>query len=113
MKKLLFYITPSVIFLSPLLVAAQDLGGTLDTIEDLLNQLIPLLLILATVLFLWGVIRYVTAGGDEEKLKTGRQYMLWGLIGLAVMVAVWGIVKLLVNTFGVGGEGVPPDIGVF
>jgi len=113
MKKLRSYFISSVALFSPLLVAAQDLGGALDTVEDLLNQLIPLLLVLATVLFLWGVIRYVTAGGDEEKLKTGRQYMLWGLIGLAVMVAVWGIVKLLVNTFGVGGEGIPPDIGAF
>ena len=56
MKKLLSYVTPSVLLMSPLFVAAQDLGGALDTVEDLLNQLIPLLLVLATVLFLWGVL---------------------------------------------------------
>ena len=63
-----------------------------------MNQLIGLLFVVATLVFLWGVIRYVIAGGDEDKLKEGRQYIIYGLIGLAVMLAVWGIVNAVVTT---------------
>ena len=38
--------------------------------------------------------------------------MLWGIIGLAVMVAVWTIVKLLITYFGVGGAGIPSGRGI-
>ena len=56
-------------------------------------------MVLATVIFLWGVIQYITAGGEEEKIKSGRTYMLWGIIALFVMVAVWGLVGVITATF--------------
>ena len=69
------------------------LGGWID-------QLIALLLGIATVVFLIGVIQYVISGADEKKAETAKKYMLWGIIGLVVMVAVWGIANLLVDTLG-------------
>lgn len=68
-------------------------------ITGLLDSVLPLLFILATIVFLWGVILYITAGGDEEKRKEGRNYIIYGLIGLFVMVAVWGIVNVLIGFF--------------
>lgn len=63
-----------------------------------LNQLIGLLFIVATVAFLWGVIQYVIAAGDEKKLAEGKKYIIYGLVGLFVMVAMWGIVYAVRNT---------------
>ncbi|MEK7162538.1 MAG: hypothetical protein AAB730_01610 [Patescibacteria group bacterium] len=68
-------------------------------ITALLDSVLPLLFILATIVFLWGVILYITAGGDEEKRKEGRNYIIYGLIGLFVMVAVWGIVNIMIGFF--------------
>lgn len=104
----------------PLLASAQitcpglsgqgTICGILVTIDGILRAVVPILMVLATVVFLWGVVRYVTAGGDEDKLKEGRQFIIFGLIGLFVMVAVWGIVAALVRSFGVGG-GIPSGPG--
>jgi hypothetical protein len=94
-----------------MLAFAATVESVLGVITDLLNLIIPILMILATVVFLWGVITYITAGGDEEKAKTGRSYIIWGLIGLFAMVAVWGLVLALVSTFGVGGQGIPSSPG--
>lgn len=95
--------------LLPLIAAAQlsDAGGTtigtiLGKISEILNSVIPILMILATLIFLWGIISYITASGDEEKLKSARTYIIWGLIALFVMVAVWGLVQVLLTTFGLG-----------
>src|SRR3989344_3338669 len=64
---------------------AQTIGGIVDSIIDLLNDyIIPILFAIATIVFLWGVILYITAGGDEEKRKEGRNYIIFGLIGFFV-----------------------------
>ncbi|MBI2023397.1 hypothetical protein HYT01_02415 [Candidatus Giovannonibacteria bacterium] len=81
--------------------------STLDQVKAILNQVIPILMILATVIFLWGIITYITAGGDEEKIKSGRRFIVFGLVGLFLMVSVWGIVGVLMNTFDLNGAGIP------
>ena len=74
------------------------IGSLLNNVGQVANRAISLLFVIATLVFLWGIIRYVIAGGDEDKLKEGRQYIIYGLVGLAVMLAVWGIVGAVVKT---------------
>lgn len=66
----------------------------------LLNTIIPVLIVIAVVWFIWGVIQYVI-GGDEEAKKKGRDKMIYGLIGLLVIVSIWGLVNILKTTFGI------------
>jgi len=68
--------------------------------SGLINPLIYLLFGIALLLFLWGIVQYVIgAQGNETKLKQGRQAMIWGIIGLFIMSAAWGIVSALCNFF--------------
>ena len=101
-------LTPVTLSCIPLLaLAATTLQDVIENIKDVLETLIPLLMIVATVVFLWGVIRFITAGGDEDKIREGRSLIIWGLIGLFVMVAVWGIVEILGQTLGIEEETIP------
>ena|SRR3989344_7247471 len=94
MKK---YIIPASAFLLPALAFAQTFESTLSRVIGFLNQIIPFLVLIATVIFLWGVVRYITAGGDEEKIKEGRNLIIYGIIGLAVMIGVWGFVNIVLT----------------
>ncbi len=67
-------------------------------IQNLLNAAVPLLLALGVVYFVWGVVQFVIAGGEEAKTK-GRDRVVYGIIGLAIIIGLWGIVNLVVNTF--------------
>lgn len=96
---------------TPFLAFAQDLGDSLETIQDLLDSVIPILMVVATIVFIIGIIKYIMAGGDEDGVASAKWYMLWSIIALAVMVSVWGIVEVLINTFGVDGTGIPPGPG--
>jgi len=78
---------------------AQTFEGIAFRILDILDLVIPILFAIATIVFFWGIILYITSGGDEEKRKEGRGFIIYGLIGLFVMVAVWGIVNVLVGFF--------------
>ena len=65
------------------------------------NSVIPLIASLAVATFIWGVIQYVMNTEEEAKREKGKQFMIWGIIGLTVMVGVWGLVSILGSTFGI------------
>lgn len=105
----------ALILMVPLSAHAQTLGY----FEEMINQadniirviMIPLAIGLAVLLFIWGVIKYFIYGADDESSRaTGRAYMLYGVFGLAAIVAVWGFVNLLLQIFGVGAD-TAPDLG--
>ncbi len=78
----------------------QTLGGWLCTIGSLLNKVVPVLIALGVVYFVWGVISFVIADDEEAKTK-GKDRIIWGIIGLAVIIGMWGLVAVLRNTFGI------------
>ena len=111
--------TLAVSLLAPLVAAAQPGlpglpgfgGGSFDTViavlTDSINIIIVFLFLVATVIFLWGVVKYITAGGEEDKQEEARNMIVWGIIFLAVMVAVWGFVYVVLD-FIFGTEGSVP-----
>lgn len=60
----------------------------------------PLLIAIAVVAFVWGVITLILNPDNEEKKKKGKQFMLWGIIALFVIVSIWGLVGILSRTIG-------------
>ena len=99
MKKIKKYIPVTLAF-TPFLALAATVTTLVGKIMDILNVVVPLLIAVAVVIFLFGVVKYITAGGDEEKRKESRNVMIYGIVGLFVMVAVWGLVNVLISTFG-------------
>ena len=93
--------------LFPIFVYAATIESVFDAAKDILNRIIVTLIVLGTVVFLWGIVRYVTAGGDEKRLEEARKLIIFGIIGLTVMVSMWGIVKLITNTFDIGSDPIP------
>lgn len=65
---------------------------------------IPFLFALALVMFLVGVLKYVKNGDNEEAREAGRGLMLFGIIALFVMTAVWGLVRIVFTTIFGGSD---------
>jgi len=78
--------------------------GTISTIDGaftfvftLLNSYImPLIIALAGLYFVWGLLQYV-AGGDKGK-DEAKGVILWGIIILVVMLSFWGLVNIVKNS---------------
>ncbi|MEI6580631.1 MAG: hypothetical protein WCO07_00465 [bacterium] len=83
----------------------QNLIGYVTCIIN--SSVIPLILALAIVMFVWGVVQYVINDAEEAKKEKGRMFMLWGIIGITVMVSVWGLVAIVGNTFNLNTTFVP------
>ena len=93
----------------PLSAHAQLAGlqGLLEQSSAFVSRLIPFIIGLAVLVFLWGVLMFITGASDETKRANGRQLMLWGIIGLFVMVSVWGLVRILGDSLNLRNEAPP------
>ena len=80
-----------------------DVQSFMCKINEILGAALPLLIALGVLFFVWGVVTYMI-GGDEEAKKKGREKIIYGLIGLAVIIGLWGLVKILTTTFGVTNQ---------
>ena len=113
MKK---FIIPALAF-APFLVSAQNLNnvsGLLTSFGRLINTALPIVVGLALLGFFWGLAMFVFNAHNEEKRGEGRSIMIWGVVALFVMVAVWGLVNFLGSAIGVtpGAAGTPPLPGI-
>lgn len=93
----------SIAFLAlPLLTHAASFR---ELVDDLIvpfvdRAVMPLLYALAFLFFLMGLVRYFFSH-EAEARQQGKQFALWGIIGIVVMFAVWGIVRLFLSVLGV------------
>ena len=82
----------------------------LGKLTEILNQIVPILIGLAVFVILWGIFTYITKAGEEEKRAEAKQFILYGVIGVFIMLSLWGLVSILVNTFNIKQEITPDDI---
>ncbi|HEY4507366.1 MAG TPA: hypothetical protein VJJ47_00565 [Candidatus Paceibacterota bacterium] len=82
--------------LFPEIAYASTFSNLVGKVQLTISQgIIPLIGGAALVFFLWGLVRYLVNADSEPQRKLGREYMVWGLIGLLVLVGTWGFVGLL------------------
>jgi hypothetical protein len=115
MKK---FIIPALL-LGPAIASAQNapnLGyftAFLTSLKNMIGVALPLVVGLALLAFFWGVAQFIW-GGDEKRAE-GKQHMIWGIVGLFVMVSVWGLVGFLGNIIlgnsTTGGNANVPTVG--
>jgi hypothetical protein len=86
-----------------------NLGNYLLQVVTFIDvYLVPLVFALAFIVFIFGIYNTFIAGAaNEEKRQEGQKLVLYGLIGFFIMFSVWGLVNVLVGTFGFGGSSRP------
>ena len=75
--------------------------GNLVTL--IINPLITFLFALAILYFLYGVLEFILNQDNEEKKTTGKQHMISGVIGIAIMMGVFAIMNIILKTFNITG----------
>jgi membrane protease YdiL (CAAX protease family) len=70
----------------------------------LMKAIVPFLFMLATAGFIYGLIKFFLNPDSKDKKEEGKKFILWGLIALFVMTAMWGIVGVFTKTFEVKNE---------
>src|SRR3989344_3458376 len=86
--------------------AAEGITALITMVKGWVTALLPVLVGIAVLVLIVGIIRYITAGEDEEKRGKARGLMIYGIIGLFVMVSMWGLVFFLGSTFSISREAI-------
>ena len=82
----------------------MDIGGLLNKVRGILDNIVPFLIGLAVFVIIWGIIQYVFHANEEEKRVEARMYIVWGIVGVFFMLSIWGFVNILVNTFSLNNQ---------
>lgn len=70
----------------------------------IINPLITFAFAAGLAMFLYGMVRFL-ANRDmsSEEANNGKRHMIWGIVGMFIMLAVFGIIQFIINTIGVKG----------
>ena len=92
--------------------ASTNFNDFLKNVDNMIiNPLIVFLFALALVYFLYGVVEFIWNGSNDEKKTTGKSHMIWGVVGLTIMMGVWAILGIVLNTFGIDKNQIDPQQG--
>lgn len=76
-----------------------------DTPEEIIGNVIKAVLgiigAIALVMFLWGGFQWMTSGGSSERVKKGRDTLVWATIGLLVIFTSYAILYFIFEAIGV------------
>ena len=114
MKKIVMSLSALALMIVPATVLAQLPNFTyadswINKALEISQRGITFLMVVATLYFLWSVIQFIMdKGAKPEDTKAKRKAMGNGIIGLFVMVGIWGIIRILSSTLGVGGGSLNP-----
>jgi len=77
-------------------------NSLLDKIESIiLFPLMTLMVAVALLSFLYGAFEFVLGAGDETARSKGKTHMLWGIVGMLVMISAFAILNIATGTFGI------------
>jgi hypothetical protein len=66
----------------------------------ILNPLIILAFAVALLVFFWGIVQFINSETSDAKRGEGKNKIIYGLVGMFIMISAYGIIRLILNTFG-------------
>ncbi len=65
-------------------------------IGKIINAILGVVGSLALLMFVYGGLVWMTSGGNQEKIKSGRDTIVWSAIGLIIIFVSYGLVRFLI-----------------
>ncbi len=94
-------------------------GGQLQTLMSTIilfanNILIPFIIGIGFLVFVWGMFQYFIAGGaNDEAKEKGKSLMIYATLGFLLIIVFWGIINLLAQSTGLQSEDLNIQPGAF
>jgi TRAP-type C4-dicarboxylate transport system permease small subunit len=65
--------------------------------DNIITPVVELLALGAFIIFVWGILQYINNSGEDKSRAEGRQHMIWGIVGMAILFSANGLVFLLTH----------------
>ncbi|MBR0403054.1 hypothetical protein IJI55_00675 [Candidatus Saccharibacteria bacterium] len=77
----------------------QKGNGIWTTINTIINVLLGVIGIVAVIMIIYGGFKLVTSEGSADKVKSGKETILYGVVGLVVALLAFAIVNFVIASF--------------
>ncbi len=67
-------------------------------LEYVVNPIIGFLFAVAVLYFLWGVFKFIMNSEESTARSEGQQHMIWGIVGIVIMVSAYGLINFISAT---------------
>lgn len=115
MRRLKLFLSSTALFVLPFFASAAGIaeegsGGPFgDLLENILEfsntVLIPFIIGIGFLVFVWGMFQYFIVGGaNDDGKEKGKSLMIYATLGFLLIIVFYGIVNLLAGTTGLEGE---------
>lgn len=74
-----------------------DLVALINAIAGWIQAIV---LVIAIIMIMYSGFLWMTAGGEEDKLATARRVLIYGLVGIAVVVLAYTATSIVTNLMG-------------
>ena len=74
----------------------------------LINVVISFIGIITLCMFLYGGLVWMTSGGSDEKIKKGKDILIWAIIGLFIVLCSYTFVHFFIDKILLGTTTTPP-----
>lgn len=76
-------------------LGASGISTPQQLIGKVINSVLGVVGSLALIMFIYGGLVWMTSAGNTEKVKKGREIIIWSAIGLFVIFASYALVRFL------------------
>ena len=77
--------------------AATDLTDVITTVVNIISILVG---VLAVIMIIFGGLKYITSGGDSNKITSAKNTIIYALIGLVIVALAQFIVRFVLSKAG-------------
>ncbi|MFT5280905.1 MAG: putative membrane protein [Flavobacteriaceae bacterium] len=85
----------------PLIAHAAEIDVLVSAVnKHVINPIIMLLMVIAFVVFIFGLIEFMGNSASDDARTKGKKHMIYGIVGLFIMVSALGIMSLITGTLG-------------
>ena len=100
------------LFSTKIAYAENSLDGFIRNVNEMIiNPLIAFLFALAIAFFLYGVLQFFLNQDNEEAKTKGKSHMIWGVVGITIMMSVFAIMNIILNTLDISPGEINPREG--
>ena len=82
-------------------------NSVVSFMKDTINLILYFSAVIAGIMIVWGGLKIITSGGNEEQVSSGKNIVKWALIGLVVIALSYTIVGYTLAVFQLKN---PPDL---
>ena len=80
----------------------MDISVFLNKVNQfILNPLILLAFAIAFLVFFWGIFQFIFSQTVDAQRDEGKRKIFWGLFGMFIMISAYGLIRLILGTFGI------------